>query len=393
MKHSCILISPRETDYIAGQNSPIVFKAAVTSGDWTDHIDFFEKQKLSFETDACVFFAGQESFDAQMNDQIENGQIPQWLIDQFTTLGYMDPNSLDGKPRFHSSPRFLHVLANTRFNGASLPTVWDTMRKYGILPWKDMPFDELMGPDQYFAEIAQEYLDKAKQFLALIGGKNSIQYHWVVNGGANNIAAMKAALPQAPLCLGAPVCEPWDQEQPPTCSLTNPQHSTMVYKIDQFVEDFDHYIPFLKRLAFDYPIPYALQGILTVTPTLPVPAAPVLPPNPTKPQISSWLNQLKQWLITILNNLKGRQNLGSEPMTSKIFNLQLNDFEKGLIVAIFSPALLQIAAICNAITTSQPIPTIDWNLLVKVSIASGAGYLVKNLLSNSQGQFLQAEPK
>ena len=79
-------------------------------------------------------------------------------------------------------------------------------------------------------------------------------------------------------------------------------------------------------------------------------------------------------------------------MNSPFFKLHLNDFEKGLLVALFSPALVQIAALCNAVVASQPIPPLDFALLLKVSLASGAAYLIKNLLSNSEGKFLQPEP-
>ena len=78
---------------------------------------------------------------------------------------------------------------------------------------------------------------------------------------------------------------------------------------------------------------------------------------------------------------------------SPFLGLHINDFEKGLLVAIFSPILLQIASICNAVATGSPMPAIDLALLAKVAVASGAGYLVKNLLSNSQGTLFNTEPK
>lgn len=327
--HSCVLIDPRPTDYIAEKNSPIVFKSVLAIADWSGFIDFYEKQKLSFETDACVFFTGQESFDAQMNNQIENGQIPKALLDQFTALGYMDPNSLDGQPRFHSSPRFPHVLAGTKFNGASLPTVWDIKRQYGVLPWTDMPFDETMGMETYFAAIPKASLDKAAKFLALIGGKDSIKYHWIVNGGKNNIAKMKTALSQAPLALGTPVCQPWDQLSPPTCSLNEPAHSTMVYKIDSFVQIFDHYIPFLKRLGLDYPIPYVLQGIVSINYS-PLPAIPTnIAPTQKNVNILTQIVALYKLILSLVN--KGR-NLQAEPMFSNS-----NKFWNWLVVSSEDP--------------------------------------------------------
>lgn len=313
-EHSCIIIDPRDTDYIKDQNSPIIFKAIQGDGDWTEHIDFFEWQKFVWDTDACVFFAQQESFDAQVNHQIENGQVSLSLMEWLTANGYMDGQSRDGTPRFHSSPRFAHVLAGTKFNGASLPAAWDMARKYGVLPWTDLPFTAATTVDEYFAAIPQESMDKAAKFLALIGGKDSIQYHWIVNGvKGTQVQKLKTALMQAPLCIGTAVCEPWNQLQPPSCPMANPAHSTMIYKMDTLTRIFDHYEPFLKQFDFQYNIPYALQGIVTINYTPEIPAVPQLPTNPTRPQISSWLDAVKQWLTIILTTIKGR-NLGSTNM-------------------------------------------------------------------------------
>jgi hypothetical protein len=266
--HHCLVIKPRSSDYIKGVNSPIVFKA-VSDGNWTPRIEFFENQDLApwGDTNGCVLFAAQESFDAQMDNLIATGQMPPAILAQFNSMGYMDLGR-DGLPHFHSSPRFLQVLTGNGTNGNSCPEAWDVMRKYGVLPWRDLPYDATITETEYFAPISQTSLEKAAQFLTLIGGKDSIQYHWILNDSvANNIPAMQESMPQAPLCLGTPVCEPWNQEQPPTCTSTDPAHSTIAYSIDTLVHILDHYSPYEKELAFDYPIPYALQGIVTLPPT------------------------------------------------------------------------------------------------------------------------------
>lgn len=287
--HSCVKIVPRSTDYIKGVNSPINFKA-VSNGNWTSRLEFFESQKIQFETNGCVLFTAQESFDAQMDNLIVLGQIPQTALDWFTAQGYMDMG-FDGKLHFHSSARFLEVLTGNGLNGNSLPDAWDVMRKYGVLPWKDFPYDSAVTETAYLAPVSQASLDKAAAFLSLIGGKNATQYHWIVNGGLTNLPSMTAALTQAPLCIGIAVAADWNQVQPSLADGT-PGHSVMNYFIDSFVEIYDHYLPAKKELSKSYPIHYVLQGIVS-----PLFAIPTPPPSATVQQEASWIQLAKQWIV------------------------------------------------------------------------------------------------
>lgn len=384
---TCIAPLDRETDFFQGVNG-ITFKAT-TEGDWTQFIDFNERQKIRFETDGCVLFSAQESFDAQMNQQIENGAIPQSLVDQLTSMGYMDGTSLDGNPRFHSSPRFLHVLAGTKHQGTALQTPWDLMRANGVLPWTDLPYDDTTTEAQYYSPILTPHLLKAAKFLQLIGGKPAIQYQWIAKGGTGTpIPKMKTALKQAPLCIGTAVCEPWDQDQPPTCSSTAAEHSTMVYNMDYITHIEDHYAPFLKKLAFTYNVSYIIQGVVSVViPPPPVPVPPPLPPNPTKPQISSWLDSVRNWLLSILSQLKGRQFTSSTPMNSFLLALNTQDFYKGMIVAILTPIVAEVLTVLQQVSQGAPI-AIDFGILLKLALSGGIAYITKNYFSDSNGNFL-----
>ena len=294
-QHSCLKISVRPTDYVFGSQLP--FKS-LYGGDWTPYLKFFEDQRVADgDTDDCVIFTAQESFDAQIEAMMPN--LDPGMIELMNQLGFMDTNSLDGKAHFHSSPRFWGVLTGNGANGNNLPDPWDAARKYGVLPYEDLPVSSSMTVAEYYASIPQNMMSKAAQFLASIGGKNAIQYHWVCNG-KENLAAMALALQQAPVCLGTPVCEPWDQIEPPVCQ-GSPAHSTLGYKIEgQDVSIYDHYEPAGKTLQSGYPIPYALQGIVTITPPVaPTPPATTYPPNPTPQQAQAWydwLVKVAQWL-------------------------------------------------------------------------------------------------
>jgi len=304
--HKCLITKPDERDFLAGVNSPIPFKAVNPSGDWTAHLDFFEKQSYGWDCDGCVLFSAQESFDAQMDLLIPT--FPPSVVSFLNQQGYMDAGR-DGAVHFHSSPRFLQVLTGNKFNGNSLQDPWTAMRAYGVLPWKDLPFDSTITQAEYLNPIPQALLDKAMKFLIVLGGKDAIKYHWIVSpNGANNIPAMKSALPQAPLCVGVPVNSDWNQVQPVDDSGL-PAHSVQNYLIDSFVEIEDHYIPEFKKLALTYKIPQVIQGILspifTPIPPAPTPAPDVLTPTPNISDTVSWLSALVLWLQNVLNRISG----------------------------------------------------------------------------------------
>lgn len=150
--------------------------------DWTGNYWFQELQKINgFETECCVIFSEEESVDAQVDRLIQQGAVAQSIIDWFTLNGYMDSNSSDGKPHFHTSERFTAYNTGNLYNGNAGQDGWNAMRTFGLIPWSDWPFDSTVTEQTYFEKPPQALFDKGLLFLAMIGGKNSIQYHWIVN--------------------------------------------------------------------------------------------------------------------------------------------------------------------------------------------------------------------
>lgn len=299
--HKCLVIKPRATDYVKGVNSPIEFKA-VTDGDWTSHLFFQELQEINgWDTDGCVLFTAQESFDAQMDALWPT--LPATVQAQIASLGYLDTGT-DGLQHFHSSARFLQVLTGNAYNGNSLPDPWDVMRTYGVLPWRDLSFDATVTEAEYLTPIPQASLDKAAQFLALLGGKTAIQYHWINDGGPSDTTSMDAARPQAPLCIGIAVNDAeWNMVQPAIASGA-PAHSVQNYASETVGEKIlDHYVPFDKVLIPGYPIQFVLQGIVTyivpieqeiVSDTATVVSDVAADPTPTPAQKAGFLEEIEQ---------------------------------------------------------------------------------------------------
>lgn len=68
--------------------------------------------------------------------------------------------------------------------------------------------------------------------------------------------------------------------------------------------------------------------------------------------------------------------------------LDMNDFWKGAIVAIFASILASLSAILDA--GALPTPA-EWWGIAKLAGSAFLGYLTKNLFTNSDGQPLKKE--
>jgi hypothetical protein len=68
--------------------------------------------------------------------------------------------------------------------------------------------------------------------------------------------------------------------------------------------------------------------------------------------------------------------------------LNLNDWQKALIVAILTSP---ITLIYNSLQSG--VFDFDWKKILAAALTGGIGYLLKNFLTNSQGQILTTEPE
>jgi len=75
-------------------------------------------------------------------------------------------------------------------------------------------------------------------------------------------------------------------------------------------------------------------------------------------------------------------------MKSPFLNIDLNDFSKGLLVAVLTSVISIIYT-----TISSGTLNIDWHFVLSTALTSGLGYIVKNLFTNSNGEPLTKERK
>ncbi len=72
-----------------------------------------------------------------------------------------------------------------------------------------------------------------------------------------------------------------------------------------------------------------------------------------------------------------------------LFKLAGNDFFKGAVVAVIGAIGTALLAVLN----TGALPTgADLKQILIVGVTAGVSYLVKNLLTNSQGKMLTKEP-
>lgn len=77
---------------------------------------------------------------------------------------------------------------------------------------------------------------------------------------------------------------------------------------------------------------------------------------------------------------KFMQEHPNSKITSAYLKLNLSDWQKGLIIAFFSPIVYQIGDAIMSWINNVPV-TIDWRHLLGVAVAAGVTYLGKNLTS------------
>lgn len=301
--HSCVKIVDRPTDWLMGDGN-ITLNTNMPSGDWTPYYHFNERQKFVFDNDLCVIFSEQEDIDVFVDWLISTGQVAQSVIDKLTQMEFMDfQNSIDGKPHFHSSPLFTGSLTGNGMNGNSLPDPWDVVRKYGFQPWLDRPFTAQTTPQDVLRKPSDQELKKAIQIMQYF----SFNYHWLVNGKRATPQILAEGRKMSPIQIGIAISDTgYNQIVPAVPMSTAPQHSILDLARNTNPSGercADHYEPFLKTLTDDYPIMYALQGIVTAIPQLPTP----LPAQPTNQQISSWLSSVSKWVTNIINLLKANK--------------------------------------------------------------------------------------
>lgn len=240
-----------KTDYIAGISSAILYSEILPDGNWTKYLPSDEFQNKGFESMSCVSFSGSNCVEMQLNRLLIEDLIPDDILAEFKTLGYLE-NGL-----FNFSDRFIAKMDGTTPSGNTLPNFWNAIRHYGLIGEANWPGIWTTWA-VYYQSIPQALKDKALKFLNYF----EIKYEYIVNGGHLTLDLARYHLKQAPLHIASATCSGWsDSNTVQKCDWPI-SHATAVYNADAIYYDFDSYSPFDKKLAGDYAIPYVQKGLI-----------------------------------------------------------------------------------------------------------------------------------
>ena len=257
-----IIAPPALKDWVAGDVSGIEFKSRLSTRDWSKYLPTDEKQYTSkYDTMSCVAFSALNSIEMQIHWMIKEGHLSKDQVRELKKLGFFDDDD-----NFNASDWFTAVMSGTRKTGNTLPNVWESIRKHGILPQEDgIEPNDVRNIDDWLdvTRVTQEQKDKALKFLEIF----DIAYEWV-SLGVSNPVTLGHHLEHAPLQIATAVCDGWrngDDEPVPACDKSV-QHATCARgsEHNKVTMIYDHYRPYQKDLAWDYPIPFAIKGVLTL---------------------------------------------------------------------------------------------------------------------------------
>ncbi len=249
----------RESDYIAGQESALIFNAINPQRLWKKYLPTGESQVIggNFETGGCTNFTELNLLETYGMLAIELGLIKpenvQWLRDQ----GYFDENG-----RLDFSDRALYVLSGTTINGNRVEYGWDAIRKYGLIAEKTWGSKNISTYAEWTKPVSQAALAQGLEFKK----RFEVFNEWVIMGncGAPNLDILEKHLQQAPLQIIHPVCTRDEKRVFQNCMSCACQHSTLLTEVDRankLLRDFDSYKPYINEYVIDYPMIWVLKAI------------------------------------------------------------------------------------------------------------------------------------
>ncbi len=215
------IIDPKA--YVLGQGN-VPLKVLKRDGDWRNGKQTKEIQSnLSFDTYNCTGF--------NTLNQIE----------QYEFVAFGESNNY--------SDRWLGIIAGTKPPGNDPQTVYEAIRKYGLIPDEMLPYsDDLQNVDEYYsfkgANMEACYAEGRKWLE-----RKKFYHEWVFDSDQPNhekINNMKVALRYSPLAIAVFA---WSQDEKGIyIRLGNDTHWTSMPSYDIYQRIYDSYEPVEKNV-------------------------------------------------------------------------------------------------------------------------------------------------
>jgi hypothetical protein len=234
MKYGFIEPKIDPTHYVLGQGN-VNLQVLEPTGDWSDSLPAIEKQSVpTFDTYNCTGFGA-------------TNQVEIYLLKRYGI-------------KANYSDRWVGIIAGTdaKRGGNDPHTVYEAIRKYGLIPEEMLPFDDsITTAEEYFSfkgadreacyEAGRKWLEHFDFF-----------HEWVFHPDSGLTAEerlhnMRVALKYSPLCVAVYA---WEQDERGVfVDVFGPNHWTTESGIKEFQEIFDTYEPYKKLV--DQKIIYA----------------------------------------------------------------------------------------------------------------------------------------
>jgi len=258
--------------------SPIKYEVRVESGNWNYPISYFghyQNQKWGqWDSNSCWCLSAVNCVEDQLEWLNKQGMFTTEAMEFFIKYGYIDA---DGD--FSLSERFIEVLGGYKSAGANQMEAWKFFQMYGMIPRDMLTYtveqsnkfaDRKSFDADYFNPlvVTREMRLLGQQFLKHV----NIARQWIgTNWETPDIQVLQAALKQAPVQIGIPVPNYWNQTLIIWDGTTSrADHAVQLYGIDAQGRYliFDQYKPNLKTLSANYFIPIVCQGIVSAVPAV-----------------------------------------------------------------------------------------------------------------------------
>lgn len=246
--------------YLSGTLRSIPYEEVVKAPAYWNkpaYIPTGEVQKsMIADTMACVIFSGVRVISFQINKMIDDG-----ILDLVKLKPWLDSNN-----KFNGCERGLSILSKTTESGNTQMNVGNKIDDYGIAPEWVYPNPDPNGRMTFkeYHAINQAKYNEVKDWGKKWGVFFETRFERLPN---SKVETLEYHMRQAPIWWASACCPGWhNKEIIPACSW-NPCHATTGYSLrdKEYKNVLDHYIPFEKKFAWDYPIYYPYK--LVVYPT------------------------------------------------------------------------------------------------------------------------------
>jgi len=210
------------------------------------------QRSMVADTQACVIFSGVRVVSFQINKMIADG-----ILDLVKLKPWLDSNN-----KFNGCERGLSILSGTSRTGNTQMNVGNTIDDYGIAPeWVyPNPAPNIKTTWKEYHTISKAKLKEVKNW----GKKWGEYFHTRFERIPNSKSSLEYHLRQVPIWWATACCPGWGYKDIIPACYRPPCHATTGYgeRPNEYRNDLDHYTPFEKKLAWNYPIYYPYKLVV-----------------------------------------------------------------------------------------------------------------------------------